>query len=189
MHTEYNWFENPETGETPASFLELVETVLKPLNPEGVTNVKRESESKEYGAITFTFNGQNCLFRQAKTTPTKVEQFVTLWKRKTETSEIAPFDTLDGIELVFIASFDFTNKGFFIFPNDLLGKKAVFTHNGREGKRAMRVYAPWITPTVKQAISTQKWHTSVFINFKLGAELSLSKSRRLIQKNANLQLF
>ncbi|WIG71106.1 MepB family protein (plasmid) [Photobacterium damselae] len=189
MHTEYNWFENPDLGETPASFLELIEKVLIPLNPEGTTNVEREPESGEYGAVMFKFNGMKCLFRQAKTTPKKVGQFVTIWKREAEESEIAPFNTLDGIELVFIASFDPSNKGFFVFQNELLGKKNVFTHNGREGKRAIRVYAPWIKPTVKQAISTQKWQISAFINLNLGAEVTLSKAKQLIRNSGNLSLF
>ncbi|HIF9206115.1 TPA: MepB family protein [Photobacterium damselae] len=182
MHSEYNWFENPKFGKTPVSFLELIDKVLIPLNPDGITSVEREQESGEYGAVKFTFNGLKCLFRQGKTTPTKVGQFVTLWKRETNKSEIIPFNTYDGIELVFIASFESDNKGFFVFQNELLTNKNIFSHNGREGKRAIRVYAPWIKLTAKQAISTQQWQISVFINLHLDLKGVQSKAKQLIGK-------
>ena len=43
--------------------------------------VVAEIESAEYGAYIFEINGFKIRFRVAKITPTKVGQFVTLWKR------------------------------------------------------------------------------------------------------------
>lgn len=40
-----------------------------------------EKESSEYGACKFKYSSMNITFRSAKTTPTKIGQFVTLWKR------------------------------------------------------------------------------------------------------------
>ncbi|QIP41117.1 hypothetical protein G9444_3873 [Rhodococcus erythropolis] len=40
-----------------------------------------ESEGAEYGAHTLTVNGLPTVYRTAKTTPTKLGQFVTLWRR------------------------------------------------------------------------------------------------------------
>lgn len=123
-----------------------------------------EKESTEYSALSFLLHGKKCLFRQAKTTPKKVGQFVTIWKRDTPESEIAPFDANDDIDFVIVATFDKTNHGFFIFDKAMLVKKGVFTRGEREGKRAIRVYAPWTKPTAKQAITTQKWQTQQFAN-------------------------
>ncbi|RCH70735.1 hypothetical protein DT019_00145 [Streptomyces sp. SDr-06] len=43
-----------------------------------------EPESAEYVAHRFTLDGQAVRFRVAKTTPTQVGQFVTLWQRSSE---------------------------------------------------------------------------------------------------------
>ncbi|CAO0835530.1 MepB domain containing protein OS=Streptomyces microflavus OX=1919 GN=Smic_32890 PE=4 SV=1 [Streptomyces microflavus] len=40
-----------------------------------------EPESAEYAAHRFTMDGQSVAFRAARTTPTKVGQFVTVWQR------------------------------------------------------------------------------------------------------------
>jgi len=44
-------------------------------------SIKIDSESKEYGAATFTLNDKKINFRIAKVTPTKVGHFVAIWKR------------------------------------------------------------------------------------------------------------
>ena len=46
-----------------------------------VSNIEIEKESSEYCAHRFEINNKKILFRQAKITPTKIGQFVTLWKR------------------------------------------------------------------------------------------------------------
>lgn len=70
-----------------------------------------------------------------------------------------------------------------MFHNELLRNKNIFSHNGREGKRAIRVYAPWVKPTAKQAISNQQWQISEFINLNLDLEVVQSKTKQLIGKS------
>src|SRR4051794_9050304 len=50
-----------------------------------------EAESAEYAAYELTVAGRAVRFRAAKTTPTKVGQFVTVWKRSAG-GPIRPFD-------------------------------------------------------------------------------------------------
>jgi hypothetical protein len=49
-----------------------------------LSNIEIEKESSEYCAYRFEINTKKILFRQAKITPTKTGQFVTLWKRNIE---------------------------------------------------------------------------------------------------------
>ena len=60
-------------------------------------------------------NGLTYLFRQAKDTPKKIGQFVTLWKRPTPDSEIAPFDQDNGIDRVIIFADEQAHFGVFVF--------------------------------------------------------------------------
>ena len=120
----------------------------------------QELESKDYCAYQLGINGKNVLFRVAKITPTKVGQFVTLWKRPNK--EIAPFDEKDGIDSVIVCVIEGDNQGVFIFPKEVLIKQRIFTHNGIEGKRAFRVYPQWVTVESKEALRTQKWQLHYF---------------------------
>lgn len=46
-----------------------------------VTEARREVASSEYGACRLGLDDYTIVFRVAKTTPTKIGQFVTIWKR------------------------------------------------------------------------------------------------------------
>ena len=46
-----------------------------------LTNLKLNSESVEYRACTFALNGLKIIHRISKITPTKIGQFLTIWKR------------------------------------------------------------------------------------------------------------
>ncbi len=116
-----------------------------------VTGIEREQESAEYGAIRFKMDGQTVLFRQAKHTPKKIGQFVTLWKRSTPDSEIAPFDRVDGIDRVIIFADEQSRFGVFVFQSQLLIKKDIFSEQSKGYKRAFRVYVPWTEPVAAQA--------------------------------------
>lgn len=122
-----------------------------------------EEESKEYGAYLFELNSLAVRFRVSKITPTKVGQFVTLWKR-TGNGPIEPYDVTDKLDIVIISARTLTHFGHFIFPKTVLCKQGVFTANGKEGKRAMRVYPPWDMTTNKQAQKTQNWQLNYFID-------------------------
>lgn len=60
-----------------------------------------ESESIAYGAYMFKLNSMNVRFRVAKITPTKIGQFVTLWKRIGNGS-IQPYDIVDSIDFFIV---------------------------------------------------------------------------------------
>lgn len=60
-------------------------------------------ESVEYGASSFTINNYFIEFRVAKSTPIKVGQFVTLWKRINNGS-IQPYDILDRIDFFIVVT-------------------------------------------------------------------------------------
>jgi len=61
-------------------FLEIEKHIYKRLDML-CTNLHQEPESAEYCAYTFDLNNRRITFRLAKITPTKIGQFVTLWKR------------------------------------------------------------------------------------------------------------
>ncbi|WP_435880367.1 MepB family protein [Streptomyces nondiastaticus] len=78
-----------------------------------------EAESAKYAAHECTLDGLSIRFRVAKTTPTKVGQFV--------------------------------------FPIDALRRHGVASVDGSGGKRAFRVYPPWVTTTNRQAGRSDGW--------------------------------
>lgn len=131
---------------------------------------KSENESSEYYAHTFTLKGKKGLFRIAKKTPTKSGWFVTVWKRGVDRI-VAPYAESDAIDFFVIALVDGDNVGQFIFSRRILIEKNIFSANGKEGKRAMRVYTPWDNPTSAQAKKTQQWQSQFFVDLSsLGSE-------------------
>lgn len=98
----------------------------------------------------------------AKTTPTKVGQFVTVWKRSPG-GPIQPFDATDPVDLFVISSRDHHHFGQFVFPRDALRQRGVVSVDGSGGKRAFRVYPPWVTTTNRQASHSQEWQLRYFL--------------------------
>lgn len=129
-----------------------------------VVELTYEKESQEYGACRFLLNNLFICFRIAKITPTKLGQFVTLWKRSKD-GPIAPFDINDPIDLFVIGVKSDTQEGQFIFPKQILFEKGYVSKNGQGGKRAIRVYPEWEKPVSAQAIKTQKWQMKFFVHF------------------------
>ncbi|MFJ6050888.1 MepB family protein [Streptomyces sp. NPDC092307] len=121
-----------------------------------------EAESADYAAHTFTVDGLAVRFRAARTTPTKVGQFVTVWKRSPE-GPIQPFDAADPVDLFVISTRDGEHFGQFVLPLDALRRHGVVSTDGSGGKRAFRVYPPWVTTTNRQAGSAQKWQLDHFL--------------------------
>lgn len=138
-----------------------------------------EVESSEYGACRLGLNGKNVVFRVAKTTPTKTGQFVTLWKRSLLSGEIAPFDSSDGVDFVIISVANATHHGQFIFNQQVLLKHDVMSHIGKGGKRAIRVYPPWSSPTAKEALKTQHWQLRYFLPIMQDMHADAAQVRRL----------
>ena len=132
-------------------------------DPSGavISQFEANPESKEYQACSFLLNNKKVIYRQAKITPTKTGQFVTIWKRNAA-GITAPFDSEDAIDFFIITVQDNELLGQFIFPREVLSAKGIITHNNKGGKRGMRVYPPWNTVTSKQALVTQNWQAAYF---------------------------
>lgn len=125
-----------------------------------ITDFVPEKESSEYFACDVKFEENISKFRIAKTTPKKIGQFVTLWKRENN-GPIQPFDSRDQFDFVIIAVKNNSNIGHFIFPKKVLCENGIITDQ-KEGKRAIRVYPPWDIAENLQAKRTQKWMLNYF---------------------------
>lgn len=142
----------------------LVRTLELIYQPNGLTisGIKQESESKEYAACTFKLNSLNIAYRSAHTTPTKIGQFVTLWKR-IASGPIQPYDLSDVIDFFVVSVATSEHFGQFVFPKQILFEKDILSKDGNGGKRAIRVYPPWDTTESAQAKKTQKWQLNYFL--------------------------
>lgn len=121
-----------------------------------------EAESQEYCAASFKLNNYRIFFRIAKITPTKAGQFVTFWKRSAA-GPIAPFDLDDPVDFFIVSVRDKERLGQFIFPKHVLYEHSYLSKNGISGKRAMRVYPPWVTVDSPIARKTQNWQINYFL--------------------------
>jgi hypothetical protein len=138
---------------------------------------QQESESIDYSAYRFYLNEKFICYREAKITPTKTGQFVTLWKRN-RLGTIEPFDSSDLIDFVFISVRKDDFLGQFIFPKAVLLEKGIFSSATKEGKRAIRVYPPWDEANNKQAQKTQQWQFDYF--FEVIPEPDFETFKKLI---------
>jgi hypothetical protein len=127
-----------------------------------LTELVFEPENVDYQSCNFKLNKIFIKFRKSKITPTKVGQFVTLWKRA-KNGPIEPFDFLDPIDLFIICVRDKNKFGQFIFTKDVLLKHGILSKNKKGGKRAMRVYPPWVLTANDQAKKTQAWQVEHFL--------------------------
>lgn len=134
--------------------------------PSGLVlqNLKTEDESTDYGASEFTINNHFIKFRVGKITPTKVGQFVTFWKRIGK-GPILPYEFNDSFDFLVISVRAENHFGQFVFPKAVLCEKGIVSCNGKEGKRAMRIYPPWDKADNSQAKKTQAWQLQYFIKF------------------------
>jgi hypothetical protein len=142
----------------------------------------KEAESSEYGAFTFEIDTLSVTFRVAKITPTKIGQFVTLWKRIGK-GPIQPFDFTDSIDLFIISTRKDNRFGQFVFPKSVLCEQGILSANNKEGKRAIRVYPPWDETLSKQAQKTQKWQLDYFLEIPSDKPIDLQLLRKLYKKN------
>ncbi|MFD3542990.1 MepB family protein [Streptomyces sp. NPDC058662] len=137
-----------------------------------------EPESAEYAAYAFTLDGLSVRFRAARTTPTKVGQFVTVWQRSAR-GPIRPFDTGDGIDLVVVSSREGDRFGQFVFPREVLCERGVVSRDGSGGKRGFRVYPPWVVPPNRQAAVSQAWQVRHFLHLDAQRPVDLARARSL----------
>ena len=164
---------------TPLPDLELIyELVFKPYNLS-LKNIKPETESQEYTALTFQVYNYKILFRKAKITPTKTGQFVTLWKRN-EKGITEPFNLTDEFDFYLIATKTPNNFGVFRFPKKVLQHHTILSDPARDGKRGIRVYPNWDETTSKQAQRTQVWQTEYFIDLSNPKQINLNLVKNLL---------
>lgn len=128
-----------------------------------IEQLSKDKECDEYLGYNFKLNEWHLKFRKSKITPTKVGQFVTLWKRNEE-KQTVPFHVNDMFDFYIVASFDNQHSGFFLFPKKILVEKHILSTNEKEGKRGFRVYPNWVKTENKQAEKTQLWQTKYFVN-------------------------
>ncbi|ASV12216.1 MepB protein [Leptospira santarosai] len=143
---------------------ETLEKIRKRIFEPGDFQLKNpfaEKESSEYGACSFELNHLRITFRIAKVTPTKIGQFVTLWKRSSQ-GPIEPFHIQDDVDFLMIHTNHKNRSGQFVFPKQVLFEKGIVSGK-KEGKRGFRVYPSWDKPTNKQALQTQKWQLAYFL--------------------------
>ncbi len=130
-------------------------------------NIIVDKDAKDYSGFSFELqNNQGystkIIFRKAKITPTKVGQFVTLWKRLAPKSAIQPFDCNDDFTYIMIMAEKTQDSGYFLFDKEILQKHGILSKDNKGGKRGFRVYPIWDKPNNKQAINTQKWQLPYF---------------------------
>ena len=150
-----------------SELLQVKELVYDKCNFE-FSNLVIDSESAEYQACSFKLNSFQIIHRLSKITPTKIGQFVTIWKRNNE-GITAPFDVSDNFDFIVITSKSDKNLGQFVFPKSVLLEKGIISNNNTSGKRGIRVYPPWDIPTSKQAEKTQLWQTKYFYSINKDA--------------------
>ena len=143
---------------------DLLEAQKLAYTPAGLTSHSflKEPESKEYGAFDFEMNGHHIKFRVGKTTPTKIGQFVTLWKRLGK-GPIQPYDLNDPVDLFVVSVRKAGHFGQFVFPKSVLYEKGILSKDGKGGKRAMRIYPSWDIAENSQAKRTQAWQLLYFL--------------------------
>ncbi len=162
---------------------DLIDAEKCAYEPSGLIlgKIVREEESGEYGAFEFEMNHLRIKFRVAKITPTKIGQFVTIWKRS-ESGPIAPYDMTDPFDLFVVGVRNSERFGQFVFPNALLVERGILSKKGQGGKRAMRVYPPWDKTDNRQAMKTQLWQLPYFFEIDLHKRIDVSLVQRLFRK-------
>ncbi len=137
-----------------------------------------EEESNEYDASRFQLNGWRIVCRNGRTTPKKVGQFVTFWKRSGN-GPIEPLKEKDPIDFFVVNVRSGSQLGHFVFPKSVLIEKGIISTDKKDGKRAFRVYPGWDQAQNKQALNAQNWQLNYF--FEVDDSTDLDKVKRLFQ--------
>lgn len=166
---------------SPKNFtqLELINKFVFQVCGIELNNLETELESQEYFAHNFELNNQNVKFRLAKITPTKIGQFVTIWKRN-ENGITEPHNILDKFEYYIIGTREEDKFGLFIFNKQVLTENKILTNKNVEGKRGIRVYPAWSLTTNKQAQKTQNWQTKYFVEIGNNNQIDIEKAKKLL---------
>jgi len=147
-----------------------------------LSDFNTEPESADYAACKFLLNKHSIVYRVSKITPTKVGQFVTVWKRK-QGGPIEPYDSSDHVDFIIIGSRAGHRFGQFIFPKAVLLEKGILSRKNQEGKRGIRIYPPWDKAINKQAQKTQAWQLAYFLEIPLTGAVDFVRAKQLIGFN------
>lgn len=137
----------------------------KYLNQFEFSDIIEDKEGKEYAATQFKLNNRKALYREGKQTPKKVGYFVTLWKRS-KSGPITPFHDEDNIHICIVYVSNNNHSGLYFFPKTELIKRGIFQSHSKEGKRAFRIYPPWVITTSTQAEKSKTWQNKFFSPLK-----------------------
>ncbi len=148
------------------------------LSGKAISDLTEDLECSDYFGCNFLLGTFNVKFRKAKTTPKKIGQFVTLWKRNSN-GQTEPFCTEDDFDFYVIATEENDASGFFLFPKQILVKRQILTDGNVEGKCGFRVYPDWSVPENAQAKKTKSWQTEYFIDLD-ASEISKSEKYNAI---------
>ena len=162
-------------------FLLAQQLVYQP-NGLNSTNIQVEKESADYGALDFQLNGKVCKFRVGKVTPKKAGLFFTVWKRL-RNGLIQPYDMNNPIDFFIFSVCSEKRFGQFIFPKIAFIENGIISNGIKEGKRAIRVYPPWITVDSRQARNTQLWQEKYFIEIPKDRPIDILKLQKLLKLN------
>ena len=172
------------SGDLPKELIDAIRSGYEPAGMKVTKEPKREEESSEYGACRLSLNGYDIVFRVAKTTPTKIGQFVTVWKRLHKGAPNTPLDSEDGISFLIVSVFDTTHQGQSVFNRKTLLERGIFSDRAEGGKLSFRIYPPWTHPVADAAIKTQRWQVPHFFSLTPGTTIDLSQIRRLFAERS-----
>lgn len=161
---------------------DLAAAIVFAYEPSGLIckNLEKETESEEYAAFIFEMNNMQIKFRVSKVTPTKIGQFVTLWKRIGD-GVILPHDLDDPVDIFIVSARKGENFGQFVFPKTVLFEKGIVSKEGKGGKRAMRIYPPWDITDSRQAKKTQAWQLIYFFEIPATNNIDAGRVQKLFQ--------
>ena len=165
----------------PRALLTALDAIYLPAGLKCPSDISPHAEAREYEGCQFNLAGRRVLFRVAKTTPTKVGQVVTLWKRPCIDSVIAPLDHADGIDFVVVNVASASQSGQFVFDRDALLAHGVTSINGVGGKSAMSVYPPWSQQASRKALKNQSWQMAYFLAIEPFDEASVLRAKVLFK--------
>lgn len=94
-----------------------------------------------------------------------------------------PYDLADSVDLFIFSVRSPEHFGQFIFPKTVLYEKGVVSKKEKGGKRAIRVYPPWVVTANRQAKNTQAWQTNYFLEIPLNKPIKATKIHQLLSYN------